>query len=296
MATRTETPLIPFLLCSDPDNLAAALKGRSATVEAEYGDRVVEGSVLTMAHHGPRAGYQAPCSYLNEDVPHDLDTVGLSHVDLDSVAGCLALIGRKPECPGFWKLAEFVDLNGAHKLSQSGASDENIRRLWAWWAWSETRPQYAPRDGSVTDVTEFIYQSMGTLMHILEADYRPRGADPLKDGDEHRAAEQKLNEGSFIENLGGVVVRVAPTFVNHLYVMPDGTIGDTVVALNPQDGSITVSFADEPKGTNAREIVQKLWGDEAGGHPGIAGSPRNRRMKLADLLEAVGEVALVLAQ
>ena len=66
----------------------------------------------------------------------------------------MVLLGNKPEVSGFWELAEFVDLNGPHKLGQSGASEENLRRLYAFWAWSRNYRVLSPRDGSVLDVTD----------------------------------------------------------------------------------------------------------------------------------------------
>ena len=43
-----------ILLSNDPTKLAEALAAhrRTATVEAEYGDVTVQGSVATLAHHG----------------------------------------------------------------------------------------------------------------------------------------------------------------------------------------------------------------------------------------------------
>ncbi len=52
-----------FLLSLNQANLAQAIAGRpSATVEAESGNTVVSGSIITMAHHGPRAGQKTPCA------------------------------------------------------------------------------------------------------------------------------------------------------------------------------------------------------------------------------------------
>lgn len=94
---------IKFLVSSSQVNLATALEGKtSATVEAEYGDLVVEGSVLTLAHHGPRSGNSCPC--LVENRPQgeqSIEVVGLSHMDLDTIGGCAALLGLKPDAPGF---------------------------------------------------------------------------------------------------------------------------------------------------------------------------------------------------
>ena len=272
---------IKFLLASNPDNLTAALKGtRSATVEAEYGDACVSGSVLTMAHHGPRAGQPAPCSYPNT-AGEGVEVAGLSHFDLDTLGGCMALIGNKPMVPGFWELSEFVDLNGPHKLAQSGASEENIRRLNAFWAWSRNFRVFPNRDGSVSDVTDKVIEGAKIVQRLLADD-----AELLAAGDVYAKAEGELNKSTFIEAKDGVVVRTGSQFVNHLYADPDGKAHEAIVSFNTTTGAITVSFADAPKGRSAREIVQSLWGELAGGHAGIAGSPRDKRMGLNDLVAA----------
>lgn len=273
-----------FFISSNPENLASALKGRTATVEAEFGDTVVEGTDLTLAHHGPRSGNPAPCLAEN-GVVDGIETVGLSHVDLDSLGGCMAILGIKPVDPEFWELAAFIDVHGAHKLLEANAPEMAVRALHAWWAWSQAHRQFAPRDGSVADVTDWVKDASEAVTRILEG-----SSELLAKGDAFRAQAETLNSESFVECRGSIVVRVAPVFVNHLYTAPDGTIGEAVVSLNTVTGAITLSFADTPRGTGAREVVQRLWGPEAGGHAGIAGSPRGRRMTLSDLMSLIEAV------
>lgn len=262
------------------------IKGKaSATVEAEYGSTLVEGSVLTMAHHGARAGQPAPCSYPN-GCAKGVEFVGLSHVDLDSLGGCAAILGLKPENDSFWDLAEFVDLNGPHKLAESGASEKDVLRLYAFWAWSKENRVFPPRDGSVADVTNEVIAGIEAITKILSDD-----SDMIYDGEKFRREEEALNKASFEEFLEGVIVRSHDQFTNHLYNTPDGQAAKAVVAFNGSFDSITVSFADAPNGISACEIVQKLWGKEAGGHKGIAGSPRGQAMDMDDLEECAQAVA-----
>lgn len=282
---------ISFVLSSNPVALTAALEGKaSATVEAEYGDACVEGSILTMAHHGPRTGQRAPCSYSN-GCGEGIEVVGLSHIDLDTLGGCMAILGCKPEAPSFWKLAEFVDLNGAHKIVQSGATPEDIRRLYAFWAWSRNFRAFPNRDGSTSDVTDKVIEGVKIIGLILTDN-----VELLAAGDSYAKTDAELNKTSFVEVIGDVIVRVSGQFVNHLYADPDGTAYKAVVAYTTTTGSVTVSFADAPKGKNAREIVQEIWGDLAGGHAGIAGSPRGSRMTLADLIAATEATRVALKE
>jgi hypothetical protein len=165
-------------------------------------------------------------------------------------------------------------------MHEAGASEENIKRLFAWWAWAEKMRIYAPRDGSVLDITENIRLAAALLQDVLKDTQHLLDA-----GDLFRNKETTTNLDSFVEQKDNVIVRVYPGFTNHLYTNPDGVVSAAVVAFHTKQGSITVSFAEEGPG-NAREIVQSLWGAEAGGHKGIAGSPRNMRMTLQDLCNA----------
>lgn len=269
-----------FIISNNENNLAAALASfaKSATVEAEYGDAVVKGSVLTLAHHGPRSGNPAPCLAENGVTGEGVEAVGLSHLDLDSLGGCAAILGRKPEAQGFWTLAAFVDVNGPHKLGQASADPADIARLYAFWAWSQANRCMAPRDGSVADVTEQVMSAIVVIERICAND-----TDLFADGEQFRSAEEALNKRSFVEMSAGVAVRVAEVFVNHLYVTPEGATAKAVVAFNTLTGGITVSLADSIPGVSACANMQRLFGKEAGGHAGIAGSPRGARCGLADI-------------
>lgn len=274
-----------ILISSNPANLAEAiaLYATSATVEAEYGEKVVNGRNVTLAHHGPRSGNPAPC--LAENMTDSVAAIGLSHVDLDTLGGVMAILGVKPEVPGFWELAAFIDTNGAHKVNQSGASAENISRLYAFWAWSQSNRIMAERDGSVTDVTVAVSEAADAIVRICKDD-----GGLLAAGETFRNEMRTLNYRSFVQSEGGVIVRVYDAFTNHLYEDPQGDIAKAVVAFNTSTGGITVSLADPIEGVSSMDIVQRLWGSEAGGHAGIAGSPRAKRMELADLLNAFNAV------
>lgn len=240
----------------------------TATVEAEFGDSVIEGTEVTLAHHGPRSRNLCPC--LNEFPDGvEVEAVGISHFDLDTLGGILAIAGIKPEFPEFWEEAAFVDISGVHKLQNPSPE------IQAWWAWSEQNKLFAARDGSVTDVTEFVERAAEVLNKILSGD-----PDLLEEGRMWAEGNKRLNQESFIEEAFGVIVRVSPRFVNHIYTTPDGATSKAVVAYNTITGTITLSLADPIEGVNCHTIAQKLWGEQAGGHAGIAGSPRGMRMEL----------------
>ncbi len=281
MATR-------ILISTNPENLAAAIAAtRSVTVEAEWGDKCVSGSLLTLAHHGPRKDNPCPCLY-EGSLPQPLDFIGGSHYDLDFLGGVLAVLGCKPVASyGFWRLAAFVDINGAHKLSDSGATPEDIRRLYAFWAWLETNRPWAPKDGTVIDVTENVWDG-GTILERIFANDK----ELLARGDKFLADEMELNQLSFVEFRSGIVVRFADSFVNHLYVTPDGKVAKACVTFNRKTKGITISLADPLENVDCGQIAKQLFGEEAGGHATIAGSPRGKPMTLSAIECTVREMAV----
>lgn len=264
-----------IIIASNPSSLANAISTFSATgtVEAEYGSVCIEGSMATLAHHGARSGNLCPCLEPNRFI--ELQAIGISHIDLDTLGGIAALLGRKPEAPGFWKLASFVDVKGPHRLSEANASDEDLARLHAFWAWSESHKCFAPRDGSPLDVTKEVVAALAAIEAILADDPAMIAA-----GEAHRLAGEALESASFVERHGDVLLRSSAAFVNHLYTHE--TPARAVVGYSEKFKSITVSFADPGEGDNACEFVQAMWGALAGGHKGIAGSPRGQEMTLED--------------
>ena len=282
---------VEFFLSSNSNNLRAALlestkRGRpTGTIEAEYGDEVVEGSDFTMAHHGPRAGQPAPCSYLNgfariNGNPFYGD-VGLSHIDLDTLGGAAAVLERKPEQKSFWDLAEFYDLNGQHKLHISKASEKDLRKLVGFLAWSEANKVFASKDGSTSIVTGDVLNGIDTIENVL-------AGNPvlLKAGDDFRIGQDELNKASFKDFKGGVIFRESDKKVNHLYSTPNGEVAKAIVTFKPSTGTITLSFADPPQGKTAVDILRELFGSDAGGHASIAGSPRNQQFTFNDAVKA----------
>ena len=282
-----------YYLSTTPETLQTL--NPTVTIEAEYGEACIEGTKLTLAHHGSRSNNPAPCVAVVDTFVNNGEVVGLSHVDLDTLGGIMAVEGLKDNMavPGFWELAAFVDVQGPHKLAEAGADAVNMTRLYAWWAWSQDNrcPRQDRGESTPLVVTEYVALCVDTLILIFKGD-----KELLTAGEAFKKAEAQLNEDSFLELFdrrsevdgGGIIaIRVASAFCNHLYVTPDGTICDGVINLNPKTGSITLSWADTGK-KNACAVMQEVFGPKAGGHAGIAGSERNKRMGIKDLYALLG--------
>jgi hypothetical protein len=272
------------------------------SVEAEYGDFVAEGTLYTAAHHqgsGPFAGRHvvkggrpAPCNDPLIPLAGKWDHVLISHVDLDTIGGVMRAGGQhqdlfEPDYQEFWDTAEFVDTHGAHKLPEDHPQAE---RMYAVWAFLKRHREAYPRD-SVVEVTEFLRLAGVAIKAILTGqDTEFKAHELMSHGKYLKEDEDSLSEASWVQTFGHgtpaiIAVRVSEEFTNNLYRDPEGTLCAAIVAFNTVQGSVTISLAEPVEGVSCRDIVQSLWGDEAGGHEGIAGSPRGQRMGIAELLE-----------
>ncbi|NBR01390.1 MAG: hypothetical protein EBT79_12920, partial [Actinobacteria bacterium] len=196
-AHTTTTPTVVHA----PSATLAATVAATLTVEAEYGSTVAKGSRYTAAHHqatGEFAGRHivaggrpSPCNDPSIPLLAAGDTVLISHLDLDTVGGCLRAFAGYADLFGdeharFWDIAEFLDVSGAHKMGSSGASDADAARIYAWWAWAKTGlPRFA-RD-TVADATAAIVAAGDTLRRILADD-----AELIAAGAAFRADEAAL--------------------------------------------------------------------------------------------------------
>jgi len=274
-----------ILISSNPENLKSA--NPDITIEAEYGKILVKGSVLTLAHHGERSFNPPPCVGDNLKLENINNmTIGISHIDLDTIGGIMRVTDCKPQQDWFWELAGLIDVNGIHKLSKFSQSYNSIEvdRLNAFWCWSESSRFCAPRDGSVVDCTDFVNIAIKIIYDILNGD-----KELIKAGISWAKDKIKLDQESFIEQIGDVIVRKSEQFVNHLY-----RDAKAIVSFNLRTYGITISLADPIEGVSCCQVAQEVWGPEAGGHTGIAGTPRGKEYTLEAALETAKALASLL--
>ena len=244
-----------------------------ATVEAEYGDICIEGTKVTLAHHGSRSANPAPCNTKVE--PLEGGTILVSHLDLDTIGGIMALTGDKIADPAFWLAAEFIDVNGPHHVHEfSQEVQDKLNAVWAWNA-EQTRERLT----EPTDVTTQVAENYKMLEAVLD-EIHPQHDTMIQKGKEWEKSTTKEVESKLIGDYKHMrVFKTDGVFCSGAYYSPskDKVIPATVV-YNEKYNSITIAFEDGGKRISAKDIVQKLWGPEAGGREGIAGSPRGQNM------------------
>lgn len=259
--------------------IAMSIKA-TATVEAEYGTAVVKGELVTLAHHaGEYAGGPAPC--IAQDIPTlpEGSIILVSHVDLDTVGGIMKLTGRYTDDPTFWNGAAFIDLNGQHHVNE--LPDKAILHLQAYWAWAAMEGR-VPRYTELTDVTDLVEKHIAAITKISNGDF-----DMISDGAGWAYAKENAQEECLVEETQKYRAFVTDDFSKQCptayYSREYKKCVPVTITFNTATNAITIGCCDGS--VNACKVAQELWGAEAGGHPGVAGSPRGASMTMKDFEE-----------
>lgn len=265
---------VPYYMCKEDLNSLGIRV--DATVEAEYGEKVLEGDKVTLAHHVEKyKNCNAPCNRKVEKLKSG-ENIIVSHMDLDTIGGCLALLGLKPEDKEFWKGAEFIDIKGNHHIKE--LSKEVQDKINAYSAFNSKLEKINQR--KITDVTERLLLYKNVLEKIINND-----KELINEG--RRWTQEILEKIEKCLIYEDENIRIFKSRDNIFcsaayYSEAKKKIIPTTLTYNMVTKSITLAFEDGGKKYSAKEIVQNLWGDKAGGHRGIAGSPRGVEMSEED--------------
>lgn len=252
------------------------LNGPLATIECEYGNVVVEGAV-TLAHHveGWNAAPALASSNIIEEAgvePVDGDYILVSHIDLDTIMGIMNIANDMPFSEEVKKGINFVDCNGQHNLFKEEVSEEARRVILAYIGYAARN-----RCPQQEDITEYVR----TLIQEFYNQDNYEAGLALVEGRKKAASEY------LAAAVGNVVLLDQPESsnifgLNSEYII-DGVEYDYVIVFNQKFGSITVSSKAGVKGEkNMATIMKAVFGEEAGGHKGIAGTPRGKYYTLED--------------
>lgn len=251
------------------------------SVEAEYGNTVIEGWAATLAHH-VQGWETAPslCVYdylekNNTDV-FDEHVCLLSHIDLDVLVGISHLLGLKDfswEAKGI----NYVDCNGQHTLFSEHVSEMARKVIIAYVGYASiNRAPFNPKE-DIIDVTEYV---MTAIENFNTDYYYSVGLNLITDRKEEA-------ERSLLLGLNGVALieqsEDSKVFgLNSEYTIRNNEY-DYVIVFSNKFKSVTVSAKDGNKQKiNLAKFMQGLFGSEAGGHAGIAGTPRGAEFSIDD--------------
>lgn len=268
-----------------------------STVEAEYGNLCVKGSAdmggwSTLAHHGNRSSNPAPCVWevngekFSPKTPH---AILVSHIDLDCLGGIGLVLGFYNESEQkFWKAAELIDVRGPHHIGE--VPTEEAARLRAFWAYNEQHRSNPVRD-QVTDITDTVIEYFNVLDKIVKDDPELIEAGAAWEKRVTEAVEAaKIYESQKVRAFKGSL------FTASSYLGRDGIIRKATVNFNTKFDAITLAFEDGGKEHDAAAIMRELFGPDAGGRAGIAGTPRGVKFNDDDLRKVIDHVEALLSK
>ncbi len=280
-----------------------------ATVEAEYGNEVIEGNRITLAHHTERYSKNpAPCNTHVDPLPKN-STIVVSHLDLDSIGGIASLMGIKTENKEFWDLAEFIDLNGLHRLGEyKGQNAKGAKISYLLYNAYQSNNKL-PKITEITDITDTVLQHIEMVdRSIIKDEQLVEQAREWKQERNKKISDSLIYENEYFRIF---YAKNGEFCSDSYYSKKYNRIVPCTIVMNGKDKSITLALEDGGKSlqeqqliknkptnkfenffrklfnqkqdiepSSAKDIVQHLWGNEAGGHIGIAGSPRGQEMTL----------------
>lgn len=271
---------------------------RLATVEAEYGSIEVSGTddmgAWKKNGHHINPENLPPCIKNKEGYgnvsPVIPEYIIVSHLDLDALGGIGLLLGYfNPEEQEFWEAAAYIDCNGPHHILK--VPEKAQKQLRAFWAYNEYhRPPQFPRD-SVSDVTDMVAEYFTLLDKIAHMDSEVISAGEAWENKKSEETENSLVYES--ENIRGFA---GPYFTASAYCGKDGLVRQCTISFSTKKKSITLAFEDGGKKHNAAEIMRSLFGAGAGGHAGIAGTPRGGVYNVFDLCKVIEHVEVLLSK
>lgn len=250
-----------------------------ATVEAEYGNSVIEGDLVTLAHHVDKYKNNPAPSIAKVNKLPEGSIILLSHFDLDTFGGLGKLVGKFPKDDAFWECVAYIDTHGPHKINKF---PNQKYKLEAYWCWASKQPRLSNEKG-VIEVTEQVEMTLNVIQKILNNDKNLILSGKKWARDIKRKIENCLVE----ENEHYRVFITDDVSCSSAYYSPKYGKVPYILSFNTKKGNIKLSCEDGGKLLDARKFVEKLWGEEAGGQTGIAGSPRGVRMSVRDLVKAM---------
>lgn len=283
--------MIKIILGNSAETMEQALSehDQTATIEAVYGDKIVHGSVLTLTR-GKNRNRKCPCLFRNLDI--DIDAIGISRVDLNTIGGLMAILEIKQInifTNIFWDVVAQIDRRGPHHIRsitwKLGVGKEIRDVLNAYYAFFEKHKTefIAPEDGSVIEI------NIDPLINVLNLLLTPALSETdeyttlINDGKSWYDRKKDVEHDSFRKLEDGVLLRVSVdgNNVNNLYNHYND-VERAIVGYDETRETITLSVESPIPRFSCIDFIINLFGVECVGNEHIAQSPCDKKMKYSD--------------
>lgn len=275
------------------------------TIECEFGDKYIKGDYMTIVHHGEFSKNlssaisvhhnlaHATYDYMDsQDLPIEGKSIMVNALDLDTMLAIYVIECSAKEEPymgenyppyAFLRAVDRADRFGVHKLKEwSTKKEERVlqgedtelkdkekayKMVLAYHTWAnEIKLKFEPDFMVQMQKGLDFIESMIKDDSIIEEYYN-----------KETSRKQEVESMLFTESEKGRLFNTTGIFCGADY---EGK--SFIVAFNQKFKAVTLSFEDGGKQHNAVTIMQELFGSEAGGHAGIAGTPRGKEFTFGD--------------
>lgn len=266
------------------------------SIEAEWGDLALEepNVDLSLNHHGPRSNNICPAEvgikrpYLIDNFKDKDKAYIISHLDADTIFGIMWLEGYlNPKDDTAKKLSEIVaysDKNGYHKaaIEYEHLKNTDIGRKWLTIGYLFSRNNKV-KTGDITtifknivDATKIIIESKDIASSVIyqEAYY-------------WNSKKTKNAKDSLVFVNDDMLVFKGKHFYCDNYNLFNEP-KKVIIQYNTNTNSVLLSAYDKDTAVDlfgkkgVAGMLQDFFGDEAGGHTAIGGSPRNKYISEKD--------------
>lgn len=248
------------------------------TIECEYGKNVLEGNLLTLAHHVEEYKHcPAPCVVdIELELPENA-VIAVSHLDWDVVGALTGLYKKKKNDPSFWNAVEFIDLNGPHHLYRF--SEEIRDKMNAYWCWTSKHYRLPANQKEVTDITFIVEKHVEAIEKILNGDRELLEAGRVWEKHLAKRVEKCLvKENKDLRIFVTNDVKCTSSY----YSAKQRSMVPLILEYNTSTKRIRMSSHNSS--LDVVGIMVDYFGEEAGGKEGIACSPRNKEIEWDDWL------------
>jgi len=264
-------------------------------IETEYGDKYFgkkDGAVLELLHHGNLSSNKpASIALIPEDytpINYKFNNFIISHIDLDTVFGIMWAGGYLKNTKTAREISELVaylDINGFYKFKNEILDYDNHNHI---------------KLLAITSLINFWKINQNNLSKDIHKlilrirDYIILGVpDEVK-----KYLVQDINENDFLKDITELelsIPKVLVTYISNISVtdryLNNGLEYDMILQYNTGSNSITLACQNDEiaeKHFGKKGVIEPLqlfFGNRAGGHKSIGGSPRGEKLQI-EYLEA----------
>ena len=265
-------------------------------IEAEWGDKdlkdVFKDTDESLSHHGKFSSNSPPCMRWDLYGKYKNNTCFIfSHFDLDSVLGCLILEGRIPDNPDTRSLTEYigwVDVVGQHRAHEDY---ENYKR------WASFIINLNSFLNNLKKENKNSYIIINEFAKYFNEKLENNEIIQIENENLELEAYNALDKALSIKNKLHVFISYTSYLSKYCIEYGDYiSISEVNIQYDSKRKRVSIGVRDEElakkyfgeKGVVG--ILQKYFGEEAGGRLTVGGSPKNKEVSFTKFIKMVKEI------